>query len=429
MTAPSRQADVPPDPAVAGSPALEVLPTPSESVPPFAPLPLLTESKLPSERPSRFSRRRAGAALGSALGWLKRNPLFTLTVAAPTLIALAYFGFLAPDVFVSEASFVIRTPQQKSAQGLGAIFQSSTFSRSQDDSYTVQAFILSRGALQSLMSRYPVLEAFGNKSVSRISRFPGLDGDRSFEALFRFYTSKVSIVFDPISSISTLRVRAFTPKDSAEMSRGLLELSEKFINDLNERTSKDTLEFAIADVSKAEQQAKETAVALSEYRNLNRVFDPEKQSAVQLAQISKIHEDLLESKMELAQTEGASLQSPKIGALRKRIQLLSSEVEEQTAKVVGSATSLAKKAADYERLALDRQFADKALASALTSLEMARGEVQRKKLYLERIVEPIAPDTAAEPKRLRHIAEVFLVGMIVWGLSSMVLAGVKEHHG
>jgi capsular polysaccharide transport system permease protein len=357
-----------------------------------------------------------------------RNPLFILTVVAPTLIALAYFGFLAPDVFVSEASFVIRTPQQKSAQGLGALFQSSTLTRSQDDSYTVQAFILSRTALQSLMSRYPVLEAFGNKSVPQISRFPGIDGDQSFEALFRFYTDKVQIVYDPISSISSLKVRAFTSEDSAEISRRLLELSEKFINDLNERTSKDTLEFAVADVSKAEQQAKETALALSEYRNLNRVFDPEKQSSVQLAQISKIYEDLLESKMELAQTEGTSMQSPRIGALRKRIQLLSDEVEEQTVKVVGGATSLAMKAAEYERLALDRQFADKALASALTSLEMARGEVQRKKLYLERIVEPMAPDTAAEPKRMRHTAEVLAVGLLVWGLCSMVLAGVKEHH-
>jgi capsular polysaccharide transport system permease protein len=350
-----------------------------------------------------------------------------MMVVIPTLIAGGYFGFVAPDIFVSEASFVIRTPHQNGAQGLGAIFQSSTFSRSQDDSYTVQSFILSRGALHALMSRYPVSEAFGKQSVSRISRFPSIDGDQSFEALFRYYKKKVSIGFDPISSISTLTVRAFSSNDAAEMSRGLLELSEKFINDLNDRTSRDTLEFAVADVVKAEQHAKATAVALSEYRNENRVFDPEKQSTVQLAQISKMHEDLLTSKMELAQTEGASSQSPKVGALQKRIQILSAEVEEQTAKVVGSVTSLARKAADYERLALDRQFADKALASALTSLEMARAEVQRKKLYLERIVEPMAPDTAVEPKRLRHTFEVFAMGVLVWGLALMLLNGVKEH--
>lgn len=410
------------------SPILEVLSSQLISSPPLASPPLIGDENVSEENSSLPAQKRSAKGLRAAFGWFVRNPLFTLTVAAPTLISLVYFGLIAPDVFVSEASFVIRTPQQKSTQGLGALFQASAFSRSSDDSYTVQSFILSRTALRSLMSRFPMREAYGNPSISPVSRFPGIDRDQSFEALFRFYTDKVQIVFDPISSISSLKVRAFTPEDAAEINRILLELSEKFINDLNDRTCKDTLEFALADVSNAEQQAKETAAALSEYRNLNRVFDPEKQSSVQLAQISKIYEDLLESKMELAQTEGTSLQSPKISALRTRIQLLSAEVEDQTAKVVGGATSLARKAAEYERLALDRQFADRALASALTSLELARGEVQRKKLYLERIVEPMAPDSAAEPKRVRHIAEALAVGLIVWGLASMMLAGVREHH-
>ena len=88
---------------------------------------------------------------------------------------------------------------------------------------------------------------------------------------------------------------------------------------------------------------------------------------------------------------------------------------------------MAKKAAQYQRLALDREFADKQLASTLASLEIARNDAQRKQLYLERIVQPNLPDKAMQPKRLRAIITAFVLGMIVWGVLAMLIAGVREH--
>jgi capsular polysaccharide transport system permease protein len=99
----------------------------------------------------------------------------------------------------------------------------------------------------------------------------------------------------------------------------------------------------------------------------------------------------------------------------------------QMAKVAGGGSSLTNKAADFERLALERAFADKQLGAALASLEQARNEAQRKQLYLERIVQPNKPDMAIEPRRIRNILATFLLGLIVWGVLSMLLAGVREH--
>lgn len=97
------------------------------------------------------------------------------------------------------------------------------------------------------------------------------------------------------------------------------------------------------------------------------------------------------------------------------------------AKVAGGSTSLTNKAAQYERLALDRTFAEKQLGAALASLEQARNDAQRKQLYLERIVQPNKPDVAVEPRRLRAILATFLLGIISWGVLTILLAGVKEH--
>ena len=67
------------------------------------------------------------------------------------------------------------------------------------------------------------------------------------------------------------------------------------------------------------------------------------------------------------------------------------------------------------------------LASALASLESARNEAQRQQVYLERIAQPSLPDVAQEPRRLRSIAATFILGLVAWGILSMLVAGVREH--
>jgi capsular polysaccharide transport system permease protein len=88
---------------------------------------------------------------------------------------------------------------------------------------------------------------------------------------------------------------------------------------------------------------------------------------------------------------------------------------------------LTSKSANYDRLFLEKSFADRQLASAFAALESARSEAQRKQLYLERLVQPNEPDMALEPRRLRSILIVFALGIIVWGVATLVVASIKEH--
>ena len=85
------------------------------------------------------------------------------------------------------------------------------------------------------------------------------------------------------------------------------------------------------------------------------------------------------------------------------------------------------KTVQFNRLALDKEFADRQLASTLTSLEQARAEAQRQQLYVERIAQPSLPDVAQEPYRLRIVVTVFILSLIIWGILSLLVAGVKDH--
>lgn len=355
------------------------------------------------------------------------NRLFLLTVAAPTILSIVYFGLIASDVYVSESRIVVRSPDKPSVSGLGALLKGAGFSRAQDDSYTVRDYVLSRDALKEIDNALDVGKAYSSDAVDRVSRFGGLDFDTSFEALHRYYQKKVDVQQDTASSITTLIVRAYTAQDAQSINQKLLELSEGLVNRLNERGRQDLISFAATEVAEAEKKSKAAALALSAYRNAKAVVDPERQATVQLQQIAKLQDELIATTTQLSQLKTFTPQNPQISALQKRASTLQEEISAETTKITGGERSLANKAAEYQRLALEREFADKQLASALASLEQARNEAQRKQVYIERIAQPSLPDIALEPRRLRSILATFVLGLVAWGVLSMLLAGVREH--
>ena len=356
------------------------------------------------------------------------NWLFILSVAVPTFLSIIYFGLIASNIYISESRFVVRSPERQTASPLGMLLKGTGFSSSQDDIYTVPDYMLSRDALHLLDNELGIRKAFTDKDVDIFSRFAGLDRwNDSFEDLHIYYQKKVDVQLDSASSIITLNVRSFTADDALHINQKLLELGEALVNQLNEQGRQDMIRFALGEVQIAEKKAKAAALTLSAYRNEKNVIDPERQSTLQFQQIAKLQDELLTTQAQLTQLEIFTKKNPQIPALQIRVQNLQKAIEAETNRVAGGERSLAKKAGEYQRLALEREFADKQLGSALSSLEQARNEAQRKQLYLERIVQPSKPDVAMEPRRIRGILTSVVLSLIVWGVLSMLLAGVREH--
>jgi capsular polysaccharide transport system permease protein len=354
--------------------------------------------------------------------------LFLITVALPTLLAMVYFGFVASDVYVSESRVVVRSSQKQTPTSLGMVLQGVGINSAHDDSYSMHEFIASRDALKVLNEKMGLRAAYSSPSVDRLSRFAGIDWDDSFEALHRYYQKMVTVQTDPASSITVITARAFAAQDAFTANRILLEQSEALVNRLNERARQDLITFATEEVRAAEAKAREAAVALSSYRDVQRVVDPERQASVQLQQVAKLQDELIATTVQIAQVKATSPDNPQIQSLKKRAETLRSEITAESAKVAGPGRSLSNQAAAFQRLALERDFADKQLASAMASLESARSEAQRKQVYLARVVQPSLPDMAQEPRRLRNVLATLVLGLVFWGILSMFLAGVREHH-
>jgi len=205
-------------------------------------------------------------------------------------------------------------------------------------------------------------------------------------------------------------------------------LSEARVNQLNTRGRQDLINFAQQEVADARRRALEASLLLADYRNKKGVIDPERQTAIPLQQIAKLQTELLAAKTQLAQVMLLAQENPQIPSLKQTVAMLEKEIAQESAKVTGDTKqSLASKAADFQKLAMNKEFADKMLAGALTTLEQARTESQRQQLYLERISQPSLPDAALEPRRVRGVLTAFVLGLLFWGIAAMVIAGVKEH--
>jgi len=360
--------------------------------------------------------------------WLKRHLTLVLTVIVPTCAAILYYGLFASDVFISESRFLVRSPQHQAQSGLfGQILQGSGLTHSQDDTYSVHDYILSRDALHELDAKLGVRKIFTSKRVDPINRFPGLARDESFEEFYRYYGKHVGIEYDPSTSISILTVRAFTAQDAERINDQLLQMSESLVNTLNDRSRRDLIRYAEDEVKLATDKATAAAVALFQYRSKHEVFEPDKQAAIQLESVAKIQEELIATEAQLAQVRKLSPNNPQISGLESRADTLRHAIVTEAAKVTSANGSFSARAPDFERLTLESVFSDKQLGVALADLETARNEALRQQLYLERLVQPNLPDKAMEPRRIRSMFTVLLIGLIAWGVVSLLIAAIREH--
>jgi capsular polysaccharide transport system permease protein len=359
---------------------------------------------------------------------MRVNRLFVYLVVLPTALAALYFGLIAQDVYVSESQFVVRTVQRQTLSGIGSLLQGTSLGQSSQDVYTVENYLLSRDALRLLEQRYQLKHAFSATGLDLIVRFNPAGWDNSFENLLKYYQRFiVESDLDSTSSILTLTVRAFSAEQAHAINEDLLKLSEDFVNRLNERARSDLVRFATADVDNAEKQERTAVAALAKYRNQQSLYDPDKQSDLQLQQVGALQTELTATRKQLADLASMARDNPQLPLLRNRARTLQGQIGTEMAKVAGGAASLSSKSPDYQAITLDRDFAAQYLQVALDSLEQARENAMSQQLYIERIEEPNKPDIAIEPRRLRDVVATLLLSLIIWGVTALLVTAVREH--
>lgn len=371
-------------------------------------------------------RPRAGRRLKSLFRPV--NIWFWAIVGLPTLAAGVYYFAIASDLYLSEARFIVRSPKQVQTNTIGALLQSSGLSRASDDTAAVQDYMTTRDAVRKLEEHNDLRAIFGRPEGDFVTRFPGmLFWRHDFEALYRRYDHFVSVETSSTTGVTTLSVKAYRPEDAHMIATALLGYSEQLVNELNERARRDALDMARREVDRAEERIAQIQSELTAYRVKEKMIDPKTASSGVLELIAQMSTAQTTARAQLGELLKNSPNSPQIPLVKTRIDSLDKLIAEERAKLSGQTDSVVATLTEYERLTLDRELAEKALASAFTSLEAARIEAQRQQLYLETIAQPNLADYPLYPKRAISFAVVVASCLIVYGIAWLLVASAREH--
>jgi capsular polysaccharide transport system permease protein len=367
-------------------------------------------------------------------GWRARsffrsiNIWFWAIVGLPTLVAGVYYFAIASDLYSSEAQFIVRSPKQVQASPIGALLQSTGLARAADDTAAVQDFMTTRDAVRKLERHDDFRTVLSRPEGDFVTRFPGILFWRNdFEALFWRYEHFVSVETDTTTGVTTLLVKAYRPEDAHMIASALLNYGEQLVNELNERARKDTLDIAQREVDRAEQRIAEIQSELTAYRVKQKMLDPKSASTSVLELIGQMNAALANARTQLGELLNNSPNSPQIPLVKTRIAALDKLIAEERAKLSGETDSVVSTLTEYERLNLQRELAEKALASAFGSLEAARIEAQRQQLYLETIAQPNLADYPLYPKRAVSFAMVVASCLLVYGIAWLLVVSAREH--
>lgn len=360
---------------------------------------------------------------------LHRYRMILLVIGLPMLIASTYFLLVATPQYQSEARFLVRTrsggPTASSA--LGSLLTSAGFTSSNEDALAIVDFIKSRDALDGVQRTLNLVEIWRRPEADLVARL--WDSDPPAERLLKYYKRMVNVSHDSSSGTVTLSVRAFRTEDAQAVAEALLTLSEGLVNKLGDRARENTLNVARAEVTRAEQRVIAAREAVTDFRVRERLVDPASEAKASLEIVAKLEATLTQARAELIEkTAYLRPGNPELRNVQNRIDALERQIAIERARITADGQqALPQQLAGYERLLLEREFADKQLASATASLETARVDAQRQALFLARVVEPNMAQEAEYPKAGFILGSLFAILCVLYAMGWLVVAGVREH--
>ena len=363
-------------------------------------------------------------------GVSKRNAkiaFWLLALSLPTWLAALYFGLIAADQYQSEARFVVKSAiSQNGPPGL-SMLNILGLGPSQDDAYAVQDFITSREAIARLRPLLPLEEMYGAASADFLARFPSILYRNNEERFYAYFQNMVSVVHQAATGITTLKVRAFEPADARAIATALLEQGEALVNRMNERGRADALRSAQTELETAQHRLIAAQLAQTAFRNRELTIDPAS-NAVSLSElIGQLSSELAATRAQIREISTGPAGSPQLPGLRRKESALDQQIVQERARIGRDSGGLANRIAEFERLKLERDFAEKRVTVSEGELMRAREEAARQQLYLERVVEPNLPDYPTQPERLRLTVMVLFANLLALLIGWLVYSGVREH--
>ena len=347
------------------------------------------------------------------------------TVLAPLAVAGWYLFGVSADQYASTVGFSVRKEEVNSPVELfGGIADFASSGSS--DSDILYEFIQSQEMVAALEVRL---------GLSRIWTRPddpifGYDPDGTVEDLLDHWQRMVRVTYDSSTELIEVRALAFSPRDARAIAAGVFEESARLVDELSAIAQADTIQFARSEVDRAIERLKTAREAMTAFRSRTQIVDPSADLQGQMGLLSTLEQQLAEALIAAdLLRESTRADDPRMTQADLRIEKIEARIAGERRKLGrggGEGEDYATLLAEYERLAVDREFAETAYTAALATYDQALAEARRKSRYLAAYIKPTLAEAAEFPRREVLLAITAFFLFAGWAIVALVYYSLRD---
>jgi capsular polysaccharide transport system permease protein len=360
--------------------------------------------------------------------WLKKRVIFLAIVVLPMGLAVFYYSFIAADRYVSETVVTVKQASSPASPVAGDIAMLVGISpSSREDVLYLREYIRSLDMLTILDKKLSLRKGYETQTFDPFYR---LYSWMSQEWFLYYYRNRVEIVLDDMTGLLRIRSEAFTPTQAHAINSAILSESERFVNELSHKMSREQMAFAEEELKISKIRYSKAKSALLAFQNANGVFDPTAQAQAKATLFDELEATVAKKEAEL----GAMLaylqeSAPQVVALRAEISALKVQAQKEKGRISSDSggTKLNALASRYRDLVIDAGFAEDTYKIALASVEKTRIDASQKIKQLAVIQSPIQPESAEYPKRLYNLITMLIGLLLFYGIFRLVKATIEDH--
>lgn len=358
---------------------------------------------------------------------------FGLFVLLPVLVVVYYLWVHAQDQYSSTTAFSVRSEEGGSASDiLGGIASFAGTGGTGVDSDILYEFIQSHEMVREIDQELDLRSHYAS-GWPRDFVF-SLKPEATLEELLRYWKRILRISYDQSTGLIEIRVLAFDPRTAQQVAEAVVRKSQDMINALSDQAREDSLGYALDDLAVARDSLREAREALTAFRTRTQIVDPAVDLQTRLGVMTNLQQELVTSLIEYDLLNGAATPSdPRATNALRRITVIRERIAAERQSFVSDGIEVGSVNEDYptliaefERLTVDREFAEEAYRVALTALDLARGKAARQSRYLATYITPTLAQSTEFPQRFVLLGMVILFLVMTWSILALVYYSIRD---
>ncbi|MEQ9260108.1 MAG: sugar transporter [Roseovarius sp.] len=357
---------------------------------------------------------------------------FVLLVLVPFAAAVSYLYMVAEDQYRSTSGFTVRSQEESSANDLLGGLVSFAGGSVASDSDILYEFIQSSEMVEAVNRQIDLREHYSLHWPR--DWFFSIWPDASQEDLIWYWNRMVGVSYDSGTGLIEIEVRAFDADTAQGINRAIVAESQTRINELNRQAREDAMRYALADLDDAVELLKNAREAMTNFRLQSQIVDPETDIQTRMGVMTSLQQQLAEALVEYDLLRGTTTPTdPRLKDAAQRIEVIRERIAIERQNFATSSTETGgvnqdypSLIAEYERLTVDREYAEQFYIASLTALEAARDEANRQSRYLATYIQPTRAEDAQYPQRdiLAGLTGLFLI--LAWSILALIYYSIRD---